>query len=260
MDLSQIKQLRDMTGAGVMDCQNALQEANGNLDEAVELLRKRGQKMADKKSSRTAKEGIISISEKNNKIAVVCLNCETDFVARNDGFIASGKEFSDRLLEMNSIAEFETWATEKIKNELIVKIGENLQLGKCDIIESEIQDYYIHSNKKIAAVVCLKNGNRELAKEIAMHITAMSPQYFIPADVPAEILEKEKEIYREQLKAEGKPENMIETILNGKVEKFYKENCLIKQAFIKDDKISIEQLLKNAGENVEIEKFTRYSL
>ncbi len=260
MDLSQIKQLREMTGAGVMDCQNALQEANGDMDQAIEVLRKKGQKMADKKSSRTAKEGVISISRKDNKLAIVSLNCETDFVARNDGFIASGAEFADKLLEFSSLEEFEAFANDKIKNELIVKIGENLQLGKCDIVESSVIDYYIHSNRKIAAVVCLKNGNQELAKDIAMHITAMNPQYFMPSDVPSEVIEKEKEIYREQLKSEDKPANILENILNGKIEKFYKENCLIKQSFIKDDKVSIEQLLKGAGEGVEIEKFTRYSL
>ncbi len=259
MDLSQIKQLRDTTGAPMNDCQAALTESNGDMEKAIEILRKKGQKMADKKSSRVAKEGVISITKKDKKVAIVSLNCETDFVARNQDFINVVQEFADKLID-SKIEDFEIWANDKIKNELIVKIGENLQLGKCDIVEGSVIGHYLHSNKKIATIVVLSAGNEELAKDIAMHITAMSPQYLSPEDVPAEILEKEKEIYKEQLKTEGKPENIIENILNGKVEKFYKENCLTKQAFIKDDKISIEQLLKNSGENIKIEKFTRYSL
>lgn len=260
MDLSQIKQLRELTGAGMSDCQSALTEANGDMEKAVEILRKKGQKMADKKSSRTAKEGVIAISKKDNRVAVVCLNCETDFVARNEDFIKSAQDLSDKLLELNDKAEFESFANDKIKNDLIVKIGENLQLGTYDIIEGKVLGYYLHSNKKIASVVELSSGNEELAKDVAMHITAMNPLHLNPSDVPADIVEKEKEIYKEQLKSEGKPENIIENILSGKLEKFYKEICLTKQAFIKDDKISIEQLLKNSGSDIVIEKFTRYSL
>jgi elongation factor Ts len=260
MDFSQIKQLREMTGAGMSDCQLALNESSGDMDKAVDILRKKGQKMADKKSSRTAKEGVIAISKKENKVAMVIINCETDFVARNKDFIKAAQEFSDKLLEMNKTLEFESWANDKIKNELIVKIGENLQLNSFDIVEGTVLGSYLHSNKKIASVVVLSSGTEELAKDIAMHITAMDPQYLCPEDIPDDVITKEKEIYKEQLKSEGKPENIIENILNGKLEKFYKDSCLTKQAFIKDDKISIEQLLKNSGENIAIEKFTRYSL
>jgi elongation factor Ts len=256
-DISQIKKLRDLTGAGMMDCQKALVEANDDMDKAVEVLRKRGEKMAGKKADRAANEGVITITGNDQKVAIVELNCETDFVARNEDFIKSADEFAEKLLELG-VEEFKTWAAAKIKDELIVKIGENLQLGKVDIMEANVVGYYLHSNKKVATVVALSEGKAELAKEIAMHATAMNPQYLKPEDVPNEILEKEKEIYEEQLKSEGKPADIMEKILVGKVNKFYQEVCLTKQMYIKDDKVSIEKLLTDNG--AVIEKFTRYAL
>jgi elongation factor Ts len=256
-DLEQIKKLRDLTGAGMMDCQKALTEANDDMDKAVEVLRKKGEKMAGKKADRVANEGVIAIVGDNKKLAIVGLNCETDFVARNEDFIQSVNEFAEKLLEIGK-EEFESWAEAKIKDELIVKIGENLKLAFFDIIEAEVIGYYLHSNKKVATTVSLSKGNAEVAKEIAMHATAMNPQYLKPEDVPADVLEKEKEIYQEQLAKEGKPADIIEKILEGKVNKFYQEVCLVKQAFVKDDKKSIEKLLEE-NEAV-IEKFNRYVL
>lgn len=256
-DIFQIKKLRDLTGAGMMDCQKALIEANDDMDKAVEVLRKKGEKMAGKKADRVANEGVIAVAGDNQKLGIIGLNCETDFVARNEDFIKSAGEFSQKLLEIGK-EEFESWAEAKIKDELIVKIGENLKLAIFDIIEAEVVGYYLHSNKKIATVVSLSKGNEEIAKEIAMHITAMDPKYLKPEDVPTEILEKEKEIYQEQLKTEGKPADIIEKILEGKVNKFYQEVCLVKQSFVKDDKKSIEKLLEE--NNATIEKFTRYTL
>ena len=256
-DISQIKKLRDLTGAGMMDCQKALTETNDDMDKAVEALRKRGEKMAGKKADRAANEGVIAITGDDKKVAVMELNCETDFVARNEDFIASANEFVNKLLEVG-VEEFKTWAEAKIKDELIVKIGENLKLGKVDIIEANVVGIYLHSNKKVATVVALSEGSVDLAKEIAMHATAMNPQYLKPEDVPSDILDKEKEIYQEQLKSEGKPADIMEKILIGKVNKFYQEVCLIKQMYVKDDKVSIEKLLADSGAS--IEKFTRYAL
>lgn len=258
-DIKQIKELRELTGAGMMDCQKALEESGDNMEKAVEILRKKGEKIATKKCDRDAKEGVIAISKSGNKVAIVALNCETDFVARNEDFIKVVSEFSEHLLE-NGCDNFENFANDKIKNELIVKIGENLKLGFFDLVEATVLGFYLHSNKKIASIVSLSSGSEDLAKDIAMHVTAMNPEYLKPEDVPSEVILKEKEIYTEQLKAEGKPENIIENILKGKEEKFYKDNCLTKQAFIKDDKMSIENLLKSAGENIVIEKYKRYSL
>ncbi len=256
-DISQIKKLRDLTGAGMMDCQKALTEAQDDMDKAVELLRKRGEKMAGKKADRAANEGVIAITGDDQRVAVIELNCETDFVARNEDFINSADEFAKKLLELG-VEKFKTWAEAKIKDELIVKIGENLKLGKIDIIEAKVVNSYLHSNRKIAAVVALSTGDAELAKEIAMHVTSMNPQYLQPEDVSSDVIEKEKEIYKEQLKSEGKPEDIIEKILEGKINKFYQEVCLVKQIYIKDDKISIGKLL--ADQSAVIEKFTRYAL
>jgi elongation factor Ts len=256
-DLKLIKKLRDLTGAGMMDCQKALAEASDDMDKAVELLRKRGEKMAGKKADRVANEGVIAIVGDTKKLAIVGLNCETDFVARNEDFLKSVNEFANKLLELGK-EEFESWATAKIKDELIVKIGENLKLAQFDIIESPVIGYYLHSNKKVATVVSLSKGSEEVAKEIAMHATAMNPQYLKPEDVLADVLEKEKEIYKEQLAKEGKPADIMEKILVGKVNKFYQEVCLVKQAFVKDDKKTIEKLLEES--DASIEKFTRYAL
>lgn len=272
IDISQVKKLRDLTGAGMMDCQKALEETNSDIDGAVEVLRKKGGKVADKKSSRTVNEGVIAIAKKDHQIAVIALNCETDFVAKNEDFIRATDEFAQKLLETGK-EKFKTWAELKIKDELIVKIGENLQLGKFDILKGKIINFYLHSNKKIASVVILSGGDDDLAKEIAMHVTAMNPQYLQIDDVPSDVVEKEREIYKEQLKSaegfdpstssgqageKGKPEDIVEKILEGKLNKFYKEVCLLKQAYIKDDKISIEKLLSD--HQASIEKFERYSL
>lgn len=237
-----IKKVREITGAGINDVKKALDETGGDEVKAIEFLRKQGQKVAAKKADRSAKEGVIALKAAANKIAAVELYCETDFVARNEGFQKAAEEMAAKLLKIG-LAEFKAWATAKIQNELIVKIGENIQLGNCQIIEGEVIGSYLHTNKKIASVVALAGGKVELAKDLAMQAAAMRPLYLEPAAVPAEVIEKEKEIYREQLKAEGKPTAMIEKILSGKLQKFYNETCLTKQNFIKDDKMTIEQLL-----------------
>lgn len=255
ISLDLIKKVREVTGAGINDVKKALDESGGEEQKAVEILRKQGQKIAAKKADRSTNEGLISIKKEGSKIAVVELFCETDFVARNKDFIKASDEFVQKLLALGK-EKFMTWAQDKIQNDLIVKIGENIQLGKFDIIEGQILGSYLHSNKKIAAVVVLAAGDEELAKEVAMQVTAMNPKYLKPEDVPAEEIEKEKEIYREQLKNEGKPEDIVEKILEGKLQKFYTELCLLKQPYIKDDKMSIEKLLQGA----EVKQFKRFSL
>ncbi len=257
LDLQQIKKLRNMTGAGMMNCQKALEETKGDIEQAIEILRKKGEKIALKKADRKASEGVIALSEKENKIALIILNCETDFVAKNKDFIATAQELADKLLELGA-EKFSAWAEDKIKDALIVKIGENIQLNKFEIISGDILGYYLHANNKVASVVSLNKGNQELAREIAMHVTAMNPIYLKPEDIPEDILAKEKEIYIEQLEAEGKPEEIIEKIIQGKLNKFYQENCLLKQEYIKDDKKNIKKLLDEQG--AIIKKFERFSL
>ncbi len=256
-NLELVKKIRQITGAGMVDVNKALTEANGDETLAIEILRKAGSKMAAKKADRVAKEGVLAIAKADSKVAVVELNCETDFVGRNPDFIAAVNVFAEKLLELGE-TEFATWANDEITNQLIVKIGENLVLGRYAIFEGENIGSYLHSNKKVVGIAVLKGGDQTLANDVAMHIAAMAPRYLQPAEVEAEVLDKEKEIYAEQLKAEGKPEAMLEKIMVGKVEKFYTEVCLVKQAFIKDDKKSIEKLL--AENNASLEKFAYYSL
>jgi elongation factor Ts len=257
MSLELIKEIRQITGAGMNDVNKALKEADGDREKAIEILRKRGQKIAAKKSDREVKEGVVAFESKDNKVAAVALACETDFVAKNEDFQAAVQELAKKLMEMGK-DEFESWATKHVQDELITKIGENLQLVKFDIYEGEVVGTYLHSNKKAASAIVLKGGNEELAKDIAMHTTAMSPKYLKPEDVPTEVVDKEKEIYTEQLKKEGKPDEVITKILEGKVAKFYTEACLLKQAYVKDDKKSIEKLLEE--NSATIENFGYYSL
>ena len=255
MSLEIIKKLRDETGAGMVDIKNALEEAGGSEAKAVEILRKSGQKIAAKKSGRSTAEGVIAIERSGQRIAAVVLACETDFVARNENFVRAARDFAKKLLNTPA-ADFKSWAEAEIQNNLIVKIGENIQLKEFVVIQGEVLGSYLHSNSKAAAVVVLEGGDEAKAKEAAMQAVAMNPSYLGPEDVPAEILEKEKEIYREQLKKEGKPKEMIEKILTGKIQKFYAEVCLVKQPYIKDDKINVEKFLGGA----KIKEFRRFSL
>lgn len=257
MSLELVKKIRQLTGAGMNDIHRALNEAKGDETKTIEILRKAGSKIAAKKLDRDVKEGVIALAKEGHKIGIILLGCETDFVARNEDFVKAANGLAQKLLVVGQ-DKFADWANEYIKNELIVKIGENLQLINFEIIEGDILGDYLHSNRKVATVVVLNSGTVELAKEIAMHATALAPKYLKPDDVPADILDKEKEIYTEQLKKEGKPESMLENILKGKVNKFYSEICLIKQIFIKDDKKTIEQLLKD--NEAEIKEFKYYSL
>lgn len=257
MSLELIKEVRTITGAGMSDVKKALDEADGDKDKAIEILRKKGQKIAAKKSDREIKEGVIAVSREGDKVAIVGLGCETDFVARNEDFQNAVEELVKKLLEMGKV-DFEAWATKHIQDELVVKIGENLQLAIFDILEGKTIGTYLHSNKKVAAIVVLSEGEEEIAREIAMHCAAMAPKYLKPEEVPTAELDKEKEIYAEQLKKEGKPEEMIGKITEGKVNKYYTEVCLLRQPFVKDDKKSIE---KFAEENkAVIEKFGYYAL
>ena len=255
MSLDDVKKLRELTGAGMMDCSQCLEEAANDMDKAIEILRKKGLEKAGKKSERVTNEGLVAMAQDGKKIAVASLLCETDFVARNEIFVAAVDEFADKLLTTPE-EEFKTWAQDKITDELIVKIGENLQLGDFGVIEGEVIGKYLHADKKQAAVVVLDGGAEELANDVAMQVVAMSPDYLVPEEVPADILEKEKDVYREQMKNEGKPEEVIEKIILGKLNKFYSEVCLVKQPFIKDDKQTIEQILGEA----KAVKFARYRI
>lgn len=241
MDVKLIAQLRDKTGAGFGDCKAALDEAGWDLDKAVEIMRKKGEAKAIKKSERVVKEGVVAVAEGEGKIAVAALACETDFVSRGEDFQNAAKEMAEKLLS-SSEEEFKAWSAPKIQ-ELVLKIGENIQLTGQGIFSGEVIGTYIHSNKKIVGVCVLDKGSKETASDIAMQIAAMSPRWLKPEDIDAEIIDKEKEIYGEQLKSENKPEQIWIKIIDGKLAKYYEDNCLLNQIFVKDDSKKIKDLL-----------------
>jgi len=239
-----------------MEVKKALEEAGGDIEKALEVLRKSGVLKAAKKSDRETSEGLvdIKISEDHKKGSIIQINCETDFVAKNENFINFVSNLSEKNLESGDAEN----GFNSGKEQMVLKIGENLTFSQAEVIEDAYVSGYLHSNKKVGALVAFSAElDEEIAHDIAMHITAANPTYLKPEDVPADVLEKEKEIYREQLKAENKPEEIIEKILQGKLSKFYEENCLLKQAFVKDDKKKVGDLLP---EGIEVTKFVRYSL
>jgi elongation factor Ts len=254
MDVKLIAQLRDKTGAGFGDCKAALDEAGWDLDKAVEIMRKKGEAKAIKKSERVVKEGVVAVAKGEGKIAVAALACETDFVSRGEDFQTAAKELAEKLLNSTE-EEFKAWSAPKIQD-LVLKIGENIQLTGQGIFSGEVIGTYIHSNKKIVGVCIFDQGSEEIASDIAMQIAAMSPRWLAPAEIDAEIIDKEKEIYREQLKGENKPEQIWDKIIDGKLAKFYEENCLLNQIFVKDDTKKIKDLLGDS----QIVKWARFSV
>jgi len=265
IDLQTITQLRNQTGAGIVDCKKALEETGGDIDKAIEVLRKRGEIKAAKKADRATKEGLVAIVKADQKAAAVVLACETDFVSRNEDFISAVYSYAQKLLTTPA-EEFKTWAENNIKTDLILKIGENIQLGDFGVLTGEVLGTYLHSNKKMGAVVALTGlsaeagGREDVANDIAMQIVAMNPKYLKPEDVPTAELEKEKEIYRAQLKNENKPAEIVEKIILGKINKYYEDVCLLNQQFIKDDSKKVSDLLKELGEGMAIGGFRKFSV
>ncbi|MFA6919253.1 MAG: translation elongation factor Ts, partial [Patescibacteria group bacterium] len=190
----------------------------------------------------------------NKKCAAVVLVCETDFVSRGEDFQNVATEMAQKLLTSDE-SEFKSWADTKVK-ELVLKIGENIQLADFGIVEGEMLGRYVHHNKKVAAIVALDGGSEQVANDVAMQAVAMAPKYLTPEDIPVEVIEKEKEIYKELLQKEGKPEAIWDKIMEGKLAKFYEENCLNNQVYIKDDAKKIKDILDGAV----IKKFVRYQV
>jgi len=241
ISIEQIKELRDRTSVGMTTCKKALEEAGGDMDKAIEVLRKSGEAKAAEKSTRSTKEGTVAI----NGRAIVKLSCETDFVARNERFVAFAESIA---LEANNNGKE---SAEKLFNdELSIKtqeIGENIQLGEISILSNgNVVASYLHSNNKVGTLVALDGGDEIIAKDIAMHVTAMSPLVVSADQVPVELVEKEKEIAGEQLKNEGKPEGVWDKIIEGKIKKFCAEQALLSQSFVKDPSQTVEQYAGSA--------------
>jgi elongation factor Ts len=250
---SLVKELRESTGISLLKCKNALEEANGDLAKAREILQKAGEKDAAKKAERSTKEGCVAVKIAGRKGAAVQVFCETDFVARGDDFVALAEKLAEIALE-KGVGEARKEAENLIKMG-IQKIGENIQLGKIKILENAEMASYLHSNRKIGVLVSLKKGSQEIGKEVAMQVAAMNPNFLHPADVPADLTEKEREIQKEILMKENKPAEILDKILIGKLRKFCDEQSLLKQAFVKDSSKNVEQFL--AESDTEIEEFVR---
>ena len=265
-----IKELRERTGAGMLDCKKALEENNGDIEKSIDWLREKGIAKAAKKSGRIATEGLVfgAVKKKKKKGAVLEFNSETDFVAKNEEFKSFGEKLVELSLKHDVTSEDELKALDVdgktvdfVLTELIAKIGENMNLRRVKTVNTTgFLETYIHLGGKIGVLLDL-NGeatpeNIEKAKGVAMHIAAMDPKYLAPEEVTTDDLDREREISRKQLEEEGKPANIIEKILDGKMRKFYEENCLIKQKFVRDDSVTIEDFIKP----LTINGFTRFKV
>ena len=252
-----IKELRERTGAGMLDCKKALEENGGDIEKAIDWLREKGIAKAAKKSGRVAAEGLVfaAVSADRKKGAILEFNSETDFVAKNDEFKTFGEKLVQLSLEhdLTSEDELKTFELEGKKvednlTELIAKIGENMNIRRLKLVSTNgFIETYIHLGGKIGVLLNVSGEatpeNVEKAKGVAMHVAAMDPKYLNSEQVTADDLEREKEIARHQLQQEGKPENIIEKILDGKMRKFYEENCLVNQKYVRDDSVTIEKFI-----------------
>lgn len=265
-----VAKLRQMTGAGMMDCKNALVEANGDYEKAKDIIREKGKLVAAKRADRETTEGsvIAKVNSENNKAILVCLGCETDFVAKNAEFQQLAKNIAEAAL-INFPSDLQSLKAVKLNGQTIEdaitqqtgKSGEKHSLATYSKMEAPYIASYIHMNGKLATIVGFtKEISHEAGKEIAMQITAMNPVSISKDDCPAAVIEKELEIYRVQIKEEGKPEHMVEQIAQGKLNKFFKESTLMEQTFVKDGKISVGAYLKGIDSEVKVTGFARYSL
>jgi len=268
----QVKELRDATGVGMMDCKKALKEADGDFDEAVSILRKKGQEVASDRAAAEADEGLVvtAVSDDGSAGAIVEINCETDFVARNDEF----QEFANRVAERvlfaapNDLDELKTLSYEDdatIEDELVAltgKIGEKLTIRRFDILESDDGQIisYIHPGSKLGVLVeVYGDGEVENAgRDVAMQVAALEPIAVTRDEVPEEVKEEEREVARESAINEGKPEHVIDNIVEGKLERFFEDHVLMEQAFVKDSSVSVKEMLDEAG--LSVQRFTRYAL
>ena len=264
MSAALVKELRERTGLGLLECKKALSEADGDIDAAIEALRKSSGMKAAKKAGRTAADGVVAIqtADDGSFAAMVEVNSETDFVARDENFLAFvqsvvGKAFGERIADVETLAAGET---EDARQALVQKIGENISVRR--VVTHEASDGvvggYVHGNNRIAVLVSLKGGSDELARDVAMHVAAVNPQVVSPDDMPAEQVAKEREIYAAQAQDSGKPPEIVEKMIDGRIRKFLSENSLTEQAFVKDPDTTVGKLVASAG--AEVVGFTRFEV
>ena len=264
-----VKELRERTGAGMMDCKKALVATEGDMEKAIDFLREKGLSQAAKKAGRVAAEGAVVayVTEDGKTGAIVEVNCETDFVGKNENFQALAKSIAELIVKTNPAdvdallaSEMDGKTVKDVVTEAIAKIGENISVRRFVRYESaEGKVYsYIHGGGKIGVLVDMKGGDAELGKDIAMQVAAANPQFLNRNEVPNSELEHEKDILTEQARNEGKPENIIAKMVMGRINKYYKEVCLVDQEFIRDGDLTISKLLKS--KNADVARFARFQL
>ena len=263
---SMVKELRERTGAGMMECKKALQESNGNIDSAIELLRTSGQAKAEKKAKRIAAEGKIVIKNNLANAVIVEINSETDFVANDSNFIDFADSIADALLQneisdinsLNDLKLSDNFSVEEARTNLISKIGENISIRRFDKIHEAINIGEYSHGSRIGVIVSLDKSDPDLAKDIAMHIAASNPVCLDEEDVPEDLVSREKRIFLEQASSSGKPPEIIKKMVEGRMKKFFKEITLLGQSFIKDPDISIRNLLDKS--EAKVQSFIRYEV
>lgn len=267
--MAEIQHLRKMTGAGMMDCKNALNEANGDFDKAMEIIRKKGQAVAAKREDREASEGCVLATTEGNFAAVVALQCETDFVAKNEEFIALTQQILDAAiahkpenLDALLALELPNGTVSQLITDKIGATGEKMELGFYEHLTAPYVSSYIHTGNKLATIVGLNKvvDNEQVAKDIAMQIAAMSPIAVTPEGISEDVKNKELEIARDKAREAGKPENLLDRIAEGALQKFYKEVTLLQQEYVKDSKLTIDQFLKQNDKELTVTDFKRVSL
>ncbi len=255
-----VKALRERTGAGMMECKKALVEAKGDMTAAEDIIAKSGSRKADKSASRTAAQGRIAIASSPTSAVMIEINCETDFVARDEGFAQFCQAVADLALAKDcqnvealmALPFDSTGNVEEARKAIIVRIGENIQIRRLHVMKAQAKQRigsYIH-NARIGTLILLEGGNEELAKDLAMHVAAMKPQFISPSEIPQAIVQKEHEIFMERAKQSGKPENILEKIVQGQLQKQANEICLLGQPFFKDPDKTIEALVKSLNASI----------
>lgn len=247
-----VKELRDRTGLGMMECKKALTANEGDIDKAIEDLRKNSGLKAAKKAGRTAAEGKVRIVANEGVVVAVEVNSETDFAAGDANFGAFADTVAAKLAETKEtdVAKLTEGDLEAAREALVQKIGENVTVRRAFVVEDETVGAYLHANGKIAAIVAMKGANTETAKDIAMHVTAVNPRVVRSEDMPQDLVDAEKDIIKAQPDMAGKPEEIVEKMMVGRIKKFLKENSLLEQAFVKNPEQTIAQLAKEAGGEV----------
>jgi elongation factor Ts len=268
--MTDISHLRKMSGAGMMDCKGALEEADGDFDKAMEIIRKKGQAVAAKRSDREASEGCVLAEDKDGFAAIVALKCETDFVAKNEQFVALTKDFltiamDKKTASLNDLLASPMADGRAVQEHITDRIGvtgEKMELGFYECVSGASTISYIHPGNKLATIVAFNQAGvaYQVARDIAMQIAAMNPVAITPEEVDPKIIDQEKEIARDKARQAGKPENLLDRIAEGALQKYYKEYTLLQQDFVKDSKLTIAQYLKQQNKDLTVTAFKRVTL